>query len=55
MPKHALDYLDESLFLHILERNIGASTALLDWNGLGKHKQRIMDFLATTNLEVKKL
>ena len=55
MPKHALDYLDESLFLHILEKNIGANTALLDWTGLGKHKQRIVDFLTTTNLEVKKL
>ena len=55
MPKHALDYLDESLFLHILERNIGASTALLDWNGLGKNKQKILDFLSTTKLEVIKL
>ena len=55
MPKHAIDYLDESMFMHILKRNTGAKTALLDWNGLGKNKQRLIDFLTTTNLEVIKL
>ncbi len=55
MPKHALDYLDKSLFSHILNRNIGVKAALLDWNGLGKNKQKILDFLSNTELEVIKL
>jgi len=55
IPKHSLDFLDKSLFLHILNRNIGVKAALLDWNSLGKNKQKILDFLTTTKLEVIKL
>ena len=55
IPKHSLDFLNESLFSDILERNIGVEAALLDWNGLGKNKQKILDFLSTTKLEVIKL
>ena len=47
--------VDKLLFLHIMNRNNGAKAALLDWNGLGKNKQRIIDFLTTTNLEIIKL
>ena len=52
MPKHALDSLDESLFIHIMERNNTAQAVLLDWGGLGPNKQKILDFLAKTDLEV---
>lgn len=55
MPKHALDNLDEQLFLHILERNQNATAALLDWTGLGKNKKKLLDFLEATDLEVIKL
>lgn len=55
IPKHALENLDEELFSHILEKNSMAKTALLDWTGLGPNKQKVLDFLATTNLEVIKL
>ena len=55
MPKHALDYLDEKLFEHILKQNKMASTVLLDWTGLGPNKQKVLDFIRTTNLEVIKL
>lgn len=55
IPKHALDNLDEELFSHIIARNSMAKTALLDWTGLGPNKQKVLDFLATTNLEVIKL
>lgn len=55
IPKHALENLDEKLFSHILEQNSMAKTALLDWAGLGPNKQKVLDFLATTNLEVIKL
>lgn len=52
IPKHALEYLDEKLFAHILQRNSMAKFALLDWNGLGKCKQKVLDLLKNTNLEM---
>ena len=55
VPKYAMEFLDESLFLHIIERNIGAEAALLDWNSLGKSKQKIIELLSTTELEVIKI
>ena len=55
MPKHALDYLDEKMFHHILEQNKSAKAALLDWTGLGQNKKKVIDLLETTNLEVIKL
>jgi D-aminoacyl-tRNA deacylase len=55
VPKHALEFVDERLFSHILDRNEGAEVALLDWTGLGKHKQKVLDLLKTTDLEVIKL
>jgi D-aminoacyl-tRNA deacylase len=55
VPKHALDFLDRELFSHILERNKMAKAALLDWGGLGPNKQKVLDLLNTTSLEVVKL
>lgn len=55
IPKHALDSLDEELFHHILDRNKMAKSALLDWGGLGQNKQKVLDFLSKTNLEVIRL
>ena len=55
IPKHALDDLDENLFLHILTQNNMAKTVLLDWKGLGSYKQKVLDFLTSTKLEVIKL
>ncbi len=55
IPKHALDDLDEELFSHILKQNSVATAALLDWRGLGSNKQKILDFLKSTELEVIKL
>ena len=55
IPKYALEFLDESFFSHIVERNIGAKAALLDWNSLGKSKQKIMKLLSTTELDVIKI
>jgi len=55
IPKHALDFLDEELFSHILGRNNMAKTALLDWGGLGQNKQKVLDMLNNTNLEIIKL
>lgn len=55
VPKHALEYVDEALFSHIIERNKQASVALVDWTGLGKQKQKVMNMLSGTGLEVVKL
>ena len=55
MPKHALDYLDENLFSHIMDRNKNVKAALLDWTGLGPNKKKVVDLLETTDLEVIKL
>ncbi len=55
VPKHALDDLDENLFAHILKQNKSAKSVLLDWDGLGPNKQKIINFLSKTNLEVIKL
>jgi len=55
IPKYALDHIDQSLFSHIIKRNIGATTAFLDWNGMGKNKQKILEMLEITDLEIIKL
>jgi D-aminoacyl-tRNA deacylase len=55
MPKHALDNLDEKLFSHIISQNKLAKFALLDWRGLGPNKQKILDLLKSTSLEIIKL
>ena len=55
VPKHVLDNIDKNLFLHILEQNKIAKTTLLDWGGLGSNKQKLIDFLNNTDLEVIKL
>jgi D-aminoacyl-tRNA deacylase len=55
VPKHALENLDKNLFIHILEQNKMAKAALLDWDGMGSYKQKIINFLNKTDLEVIKL
>ncbi len=55
IPKHALDFLDEELFSHILARNSMAKAALLDWGGLGQNKQKVVSLLEKTDLEVVRL
>ena len=55
IPKHALEQIDQLLFSHIIKRNMGATAALLDWNGMGKNKQKILEMLERTDLEVIKL
>ncbi len=55
VPKHALAFLDEKLFSHILMQNCMAKTALLDWKGLGSYKEKMLTLLKSTDLEVVKL
>ena len=51
-PKHVLGDIDETMFNHILNQNPTATAALLDWRGLGPHKQQILNMLKDTNLNV---
>lgn len=56
IPKHAIDHLDAELFSHIMQQNSTATVALLDWKGMnGSHKQKVLNLLQTTQLEVIKL
>jgi len=55
IPRHAIDFLDEDLFSHILKRNDMAKTILLDWAGLGQNKNKVLDLLNNTDLEIIKL
>lgn len=55
VPKHALDNLDDILFSHILYRNKEARYALVDWRGLGKNKQKIVNLVQSTDLEMIKI
>ena len=55
IPKHALEELDGELFSHIISQNKMAKTALLDWKGLGPAKQKVLDLLESTELEIIKL
>ncbi len=55
VPKHSMEYVDGKMFSHILERNPGVKTVLLDSGGLGKYKADIVSMAETSNLEVVKL
>lgn len=55
MPKYALEYLDESVFNEIIKKNNSAKYALLDWNGLGKNKHKLVNLLESSNLEIIRL
>jgi D-aminoacyl-tRNA deacylase len=55
IPKYSLDKLDESLFDHIVKQNCEAKSALVDWSGLGKNKQKIVEMISSTNLEMIKI
>ena len=46
---------DRERILDIMKRNDTAKTALLDWAGLGQNKQKVLNLVETTNLEVIKL
>jgi len=55
IPKHGLDDLDKNLFDHVVKRNSEAKFALVDWSGLGNNKQKIVEMINSTNLEMIKI
>ncbi|RNJ78204.1 MAG: D-tyrosyl-tRNA(Tyr) deacylase [Nitrosopumilus sp. H13] len=55
VPKRALEHIDEEIFSHIMERNTGARTALLDWDGMGPARQKVLELVESVDLEVVRL
>ena len=55
IPKHGLDVMDSDFFNHILKQNSEAKFALVDWSGLGKSKQKIVEMINSTHLEMIKV
>ena len=51
-PKYALEFVDEEMFGQMLRRtNAPVRYAILDWNGLGQHKEKITSLVAQFGLE----
>lgn len=51
-PKHALEHVDEGIVGQMLQRtNSPVRYAVLDWKGLGPHKERIVDLVKRFGLE----
>lgn len=55
VPERYLEYVDEAMLAHIIERNRGATAALLNWKGLGRQKRRLLELLSDTDLEIIRL
>ncbi len=54
-PKYNLNNLDKEMMLQALSKTQeNVDFVVLDWKGLGKEKQRILDLLKELNLEVKR-
>lgn len=54
-PKHNLENLDEGMLKQAIEKSEPkASFVLLDWKGMGKEKQRILEMLEKSSIEYKR-
>ena len=54
-PKYELESLDKEMLLQAIEKTIPKPEfILLDWKGLGKEKQRIIELIKELNLEYKR-
>ncbi len=51
-PKYALDLLDDNILIQCIKRsNETVKIALVDWKGLGEHKERVVKMLDDNNIE----
>ena len=51
-PKHALEHVNERMIGHMLQRSIApVRYAVLDWKGLGRHKEKIVGLVKQFGLE----
>jgi len=54
-PKYMLEYLDKEMILQAIERNTNkCEEVVLDWKGLGQHKQKITKMLDELEIKYKK-
>lgn len=54
-PKHHLEHLDAAMLQQVLDKTVEkVDLALLDWKGLGEHKQRIVALLDGAGLPYRK-
>jgi D-aminoacyl-tRNA deacylase len=55
-PKYALKDIDEKMFGAMLQRTSGpVRQAVLDWKGLGPHKDKVVDLVSRFGLELVKV
>ncbi|MBI2134614.1 hypothetical protein HYU09_01360 [Candidatus Woesearchaeota archaeon] len=55
LPKHNFENFNEDILKQLLKKTMPKPKfALLDWKGLGKEKQRILDLLKNNNIEFKR-
>jgi D-aminoacyl-tRNA deacylase len=51
-PKHALEFIDDRMFAQMLQRtNAPVNQAVLEWKGLGQHKEKIVGLVKQFGLE----
>lgn len=55
VPRRAMEEVDGEMLSHIMSRNGGAQAALLEWDGMGKHRREVVRLLDETDLEVVRL
>lgn len=55
VPRRALPLVDGPMLDHIMDKNRGASCALLDWSGMGAEKRRIEGMLQDRGIETARL
>jgi D-aminoacyl-tRNA deacylase len=55
-PKYVLEYVDEAMIGQMIQKTMGpVRYALVDWKGLGPHKDRLMGAISRFGLEVVRL
>lgn len=55
-PKHMLQYLDKNMIKQAIEKTKeNIELVLLDWKGLGKEKERIVNLLKETHLKTERV
>ena len=54
-PKHHLQYMDEDMLGQAIEKtNEKVESIVLDWKGLGKEKQRILEMIQKTGIKIER-
>ncbi|MAG08409.1 D-tyrosyl-tRNA(Tyr) deacylase [Candidatus Woesearchaeota archaeon] len=55
-PKYMLEFLDENLLKHAVERTVPkVEIVLLDWKGLGHYKQKVVELLEKVGIKCERV